>query len=75
VAWTNAIDQWRQAQSIQREFGIVNNSLPGQQTMMDHGFVESKEQFQAGKEAPEILSLQLFPFNQGMLYVGSKHQL
>ncbi len=40
--------------------------------MMEQGFVENKEHFQAGKEAPEILSLQLLPFTQGMLYVGSK---
>jgi serine phosphatase RsbU (regulator of sigma subunit) len=70
----NAIDQWRQAK-IYHEIWDREQFIAWTQTMMDHGFVESKEQFQAGKEAPEILSLQLFPFNQGMLYVGSKHPL
>jgi serine phosphatase RsbU (regulator of sigma subunit) len=70
----NAIKHWRQAK-IYHEIWDREQFIAWTQTMMDQGFVESKEQFQAGKEAPEILSLQLFPFNQGMLYVGSKHPL
>jgi len=45
------------------------------QTMIEQGFVENREHFQDGKEAPENLYLQLLPFSQGMLYVGSKLQL
>jgi len=45
------------------------------QTMMNQGFVENREEFQDGKEAPEKLYLQLLPFTQGMLYVGTRSPL
>ena len=37
---------------------------------MDHGYIQSKENYQAGSE-PENLYLHFVPFIQGMLYVGS----
>jgi len=67
----NAVKHWRNGE-IYHEVWDKNKFLSWTQTMMEQGFVENKEQFQAGKEAPETLSLQLLPFTQGMLYVGSK---
>jgi serine phosphatase RsbU (regulator of sigma subunit) len=67
----NAVKHWRNGE-IYHEVWDRNKFLAWTQTMMEQGFVENKEHFQAGKEAPETLSLQLLPFTQGMLYVGSK---
>ncbi len=67
----NAVKYWRNGE-IYHEVWDRNQFLAWTQTMMEQGFVENKEHFQAGKEAPETLSLQLLPFTQGMLYVGSK---
>jgi serine phosphatase RsbU (regulator of sigma subunit) len=67
----NAVKHWRNGE-IYHEVWDRNKFLSWTQTMMEQGFVENKEHFQAGKEAPETLSLQLLPFTQGMLYVGSK---
>ncbi len=67
----NAVKHWRQGK-IYHEVWNKEQFIAWMQTMMDQGFVEDKEQFQAGKEAPEILYLHLLPFTQGMLYVGSK---
>jgi serine phosphatase RsbU (regulator of sigma subunit) len=70
----NAVKHWRQGK-IYNEVWDQEQFIAWTQTMIDQGFVESKEQFQAGKKAPDILYLQLLPFTQGMLYVGSKLQL
>ena len=67
----NAVKHWRNGE-VYHEVWDRNKFLAWTQTMMEQGFVENKERFQAGKEAPETLSLQLLPFTQGMLYVGSK---
>ena len=70
----NAVKHWRRRE-IYHEVWDRKQFIAWMQTMMEQGFVENKEQFQAGKEAPETLSLQLLPFTQGMLYVGSKQSL
>jgi serine phosphatase RsbU (regulator of sigma subunit) len=67
----NAVNNWRK-RKIYHEVWNREQFIAWTQTMMAQGFVENKEHFQAGKEAPETLSLQLLPFTQGMLYVGSK---
>jgi len=45
------------------------------QSMAGQGQITTAEQYQAGGAAPESLSLQLIPFSQGMLYVGSDEPL
>jgi serine phosphatase RsbU (regulator of sigma subunit) len=67
----NAVNNWRRGK-IYHEVWNREQFIAWTQTMMAQGFVENKEHFQAGKEAPETLSLQLLPFTQGMLYVGSE---
>ena len=67
----NAVNNWRK-RKIYHEVWNREQFIAWTQAMMAQGFVENKEHFQAGKEAPETLSLQLLPFTQGMLYVGSK---
>ena len=67
----NAVNNWRK-RKIYHEVWNREQFIAWTQNMMAQGFVENKEHFQAGKEAPETLSLQLLPFTQGMLYVGSK---
>jgi len=70
----NAVKHWRQSK-IYHEVWSREQFIAWTKNMMEQGFVENKERFQAGKEAPETLSLQLLPFAQGMLYVGSKQPL
>ncbi|MBC2839788.1 hypothetical protein H7F20_10625 [Robiginitalea sp. SC105] len=43
--------------------------------LMDHGLVDDRKRYQSGKDAPEHLVLQMVPFKQGMLYVGSDTHL
>ncbi len=69
-----AVQNWRMGQ-IYYEVWDREKFLSWTQVMMDEGFVENKERFQDGKDAPENLSLQLLPFNQGMLYIGSEERL
>ena len=45
------------------------------QLLITHGLVDDKERYQSGKDAPEHLVLQMVPFVQGMLYVGSPEPL
>ena len=69
-----AVQNWRIGQ-MYYEVWDREKFLSWAQVMMDEGFVENKERFQDGKNAPENLSLQLLPFNQGMLYIGSEERL
>lgn len=45
------------------------------QILLDQGLVRDVKRYQAGKDAPEYLALQMIPFKQGMLYVGSSEKL
>ncbi|MCB0742330.1 MAG: SpoIIE family protein phosphatase [Ignavibacteriae bacterium] len=69
-----AVQNWRKGQ-MYYEVWDREKFLSWTQVMMDEGFVENKERFQDGKDAPDNLSLQLLPFNQGMLYIGSEEKL
>ncbi len=43
--------------------------------MIDQGRIRSEKAYLGGANAPESLDLHFFPFNQGMLYVGSTSPL
>ena len=44
------------------------------QNLIDKGFIDSKEKYEAGS-APETLDLHFLPFKQGMLYIGNTEPL
>ena len=44
------------------------------QNLIDNGFIDSKEKYEAGS-APETLDLHFLPFKQGMLYIGNTEPL
>jgi signal transduction histidine kinase len=44
------------------------------QNLIDKGFIDSKEKYEAGS-APETLNLHFLPFKQGMLYIGNTDPL
>ena len=44
-------------------------------SLVEQGLVKDREKYMSGKEAPEQLVLQMIPFKQGMLYVGSHDKL
>jgi len=58
------IEKWNKAQFI--EFT---------QPLIDQGQINSSQKYQGGLEPPEKLVLQMVPFKQGMLYVGSENAL
>jgi signal transduction histidine kinase len=45
------------------------------QPLIDQGQINSSKKYQGGLEPPEKLVLQMVPFKQGMLYVGSENAL
>jgi len=45
------------------------------QILQNQGLVRDVKRYQAGKDAPDYLALQMIPFKQGMLYVGSAEKL
>ena len=57
-------DEWNQKQFIQFTKSLI-----------DHGLIDNQDNFQAGMDAPDFLALQMVPFEQGMLYVGSSQKL
>ncbi len=58
------IEKWNKEQFI--EFA---------QPLLEQGQINSSKKYQGGLDAPEKLVLQMVPFKQGMLYVGSKNSL
>ncbi len=57
-------DEWNQKQFIQF-----------MKSLIEHGLIDDQDNFQSGRDAPEYLALQMVPFEQGMLYVGSSEKL
>ena len=57
-------DEWNQKQFIQF-----------MKSLIEHGLIDDQDNFQSGRDAPDYLALQMVPFEQGMLYVGSSEKL
>ncbi|MFQ5676646.1 MAG: PP2C family protein-serine/threonine phosphatase, partial [bacterium] len=64
------VAHWRQKQ-IYREEWDRKQFAAWTRSLVEQGVIKNPKKYQAGEEAPERLVLQLVPFTQGMLYVGS----
>ncbi|WP_228850920.1 nuclear transport factor 2 family protein [Aegicerativicinus sediminis] len=84
AAWTSKSEQielfnemvnsWRKNQIYKTEW-TKNDFLNFTQTLMDQGLIEEPKKYMDKHEAPEHLALQLIPFKQGMLYIGSAEKV
>ena len=70
----NAVDAWRKGE-VYRDQWDKKEFTEFAKTMLEQGLIQSKETYLKSKEAPELLNLQLVPFVQGLLYVGSSEPL
>ena len=71
---SRVVDHWRQ-QKVYREHWDKDQFVSWVQGLIQHGQVYKAETYQFGDNPPESLTLQFFPFSQGMLYVGSVEAL
>ncbi len=72
--FADTVAAWRRQEIYQTEWdkeAFVSFS----HTLIDQGLVDNRQRYQAGKDAPDHLVLQMVPFKQGMLYVGSADKL
>jgi signal transduction histidine kinase len=69
-----SVKAWKKQQVYRTEWN-KKQFIAFSQTLIDHGLVRDVKRFQEGEEAPNYLSLQMIPFKQGMLYVGSAEKL
>jgi signal transduction histidine kinase len=70
----NLVANWRQ-QQVYSEQWDRDQFQQWVKEMLAQGQIHEIEQYQAGDEPPEFLSLHFVPFTQGMLYVGSRGYL
>ena len=70
----DTVEHWRK-QKIYRTEWDKSQFIEFTNTLIKEGLVNNPGRYQAGKDAPDYLSLQMVPFSQGMLYVGSAEKL
>jgi signal transduction histidine kinase len=70
----NTVKQWR-LKKVYHTRWDRKEFIEFTQSLIDHGLLESPESYLDGEEAPASLDLQMVPFKQGMLYVGSAEAL
>ncbi len=68
------VAHWKK-QEVYRDHWDRQQFIDFTRNMMDRGLIDDKVKYQGAIEAPESLHLQLAPFKQGMLYVGSAEPL
>ncbi|HKL15914.1 MAG TPA: ATP-binding protein [Balneolaceae bacterium] len=68
------VDAWR-LKNVYTQHWSREEFLNWGRSMMEQGQVPDLKSYQGSEEAPESLHLHFIPFNQGMLYVGSRNQL
>src|SRR6056297_4206700 len=68
------VDAWRNG-SVYTQHWTQEEFLDWGGSMMEQGQIPDLKSYQGSEEAPESLHLHFIPFNQGMLYVGSRNQL
>jgi signal transduction histidine kinase len=68
------VDHWKK-QLVYRDEWNQKQFVQFMKSLIEHGLIDDQDNFQSGKDAPEYLALQMVPFEQGMLYVGSSEQL
>jgi signal transduction histidine kinase len=64
------VDSWKKQEVYITEWdrqGFIDFS----KLLIQQGLIDDTERYQSGEEAPNRLVLQMLPFKQGMLYVGS----
>jgi len=69
-----AVSHW-QKQKVYIEKWNKEQFIEFTQPLIDQRQINSSKKYQDGLEAPEQLVLQMVPFKQGMLYVGSEDSL
>ncbi|MDF1881590.1 hypothetical protein JHD50_09790, partial [Sulfurimonas sp. MAG313] len=69
-----AVSHW-QKQKVYIEKWNKEQFIEFTQPLLEQGQINSSKKYQGGLEAPEQLVLQMVPFKQGMLYVGSEDSL
>jgi len=69
----NAVEAWRK-RNIHTEHWDKQDFRDWTQNLIDRGFIDSKEKYEAGS-APETLDLHFLPFKHGMLYIGNTEPL
>jgi signal transduction histidine kinase len=68
------VDHWKK-QLVYRDEWNQKQFVQFMKSLIEHGLIDDQDNFQSGKDAPEYLALQMVPFEQGMLYVGSSEKL
>ena len=68
------VNSWKK-QKVYRTEWDKNQFISFTRTLIDQGLIDNPRRYQAGKDAPEYLALQMIPFKQGMLYVGCSEKL
>ncbi|MCF6224477.1 MAG: ATP-binding protein [Flavobacteriaceae bacterium] len=68
------LKNWKQ-QKVYIEKWNKEQFIEFTQPLLEQGQINSSKKYQGGLEAPEQLVLQMVPFKQGMLYVGSEDSL
>jgi signal transduction histidine kinase len=68
------VDHWKK-QLVYRDEWNQKQFIQFMKSLIEHGLIDDQDNFQSGKDAPEYLALQMVPFEQGMLYVGSSEKL
>jgi len=69
-----AVSHWKKQKKYFEEWD-KKQFIQWTASLIERGQIQSTEKYQAGEDAPEHLVLQLVPFTQGMLYVGSVERL
>ena len=65
-----AVKSWEKQEVYRTEWN-KKQFIEFTQILIDQGLVEDQQRYQAGNESPDHLVLQMIPFTQGLLYVGS----
>ncbi len=68
------VEHWKK-QLVYREEWNQEQFIRFMKSLIEHGLIDDQDNFQSGRDAPEYLALQMIPFEQGMLYVGSSEKL
>jgi signal transduction histidine kinase/ketosteroid isomerase-like protein len=68
------VDHWKK-QLVYREEWNQKQFIQFMKSLIEHGLIDDQDNFQSGRDAPDYLALQMVPFEQGMLYVGSSEKL
>jgi len=69
-----SVNAWKKQQVYKTEWNR-QQFIEFSRLLIDQGLVSDVQRYQAGKDAPDYLALQMIPFKQGMLYVGSAEKL